>query len=209
MRSEIKPQIWRLKNAVPSSTDSIAAPWVGVMPRSLHSATRCACGIDIGMQQQKAASRQHGEHEIRRPAEHGRPRRLAGRGDRGRDDFRRRLSTTTASGRITASSNSAKTSIVVAPAIGGDRALEDRRPERAGDVLPARDQRERRAAPPVEPAADIDVERRVQPGIAEQPDEQAVAEIERPGLPENAASDEIARPIAIMLAPNITVQRTP
>src|SRR5213078_4915520 len=26
------------------------------MPRSLHSATRCTCGIDIGMQQQNAAT---------------------------------------------------------------------------------------------------------------------------------------------------------
>ena len=55
MRSEIAPQICRLTKAVPSSTDSIAAPWVGLMPRSLHIATRWTCGIDIGMQQQNAA----------------------------------------------------------------------------------------------------------------------------------------------------------
>ena len=52
MRSEIHPQAWRLKNAVPSSTDSIAAPCEGRMPKSVHSATRWPCGIDIGTQQQ-------------------------------------------------------------------------------------------------------------------------------------------------------------
>src|SRR3954471_1138296 len=56
MRSEIQPHIWREKNAVASSSESIAAPCVGLIPRSLHNATRCDCGIDIGMQQQNAAS---------------------------------------------------------------------------------------------------------------------------------------------------------
>src|SRR5437764_368913 len=56
IRSEIAPQICRLMKAVPSSSDSMAAPCVGLMPRSLHSATRCTCGIDIGMQQQNAAT---------------------------------------------------------------------------------------------------------------------------------------------------------
>ena len=35
--------------------ESIAAPCVGLMPRSLQSATRCDCGIAIGMQQQNDA----------------------------------------------------------------------------------------------------------------------------------------------------------
>ncbi len=41
---------------MPSNSDSITAPWVGLMPRSLQSATRCACGIDIGTQQKNAPS---------------------------------------------------------------------------------------------------------------------------------------------------------
>src|SRR5262245_66267127 len=56
MRSEIQPQIWRLSNPTPSRTDSMAAPTVADMPRSLHSATRCACGIDIVTQHRNAAS---------------------------------------------------------------------------------------------------------------------------------------------------------
>ena len=45
MRSEIAPQICRLRNAVPSSTDSISAPVERAIPRSLQKATRCPCGI--------------------------------------------------------------------------------------------------------------------------------------------------------------------
>ena len=52
MRSEIQPHALRLKNAVPSSTESIAAPCDGRMPRSVQSATRWPCGIAIGTQQQ-------------------------------------------------------------------------------------------------------------------------------------------------------------
>ena len=48
----------------------------------------------------------------------------------------------------------------------------------------ARNQRQRRAAAAVEPAAHIDIERRIEAGIAEQPHEQAVADIELPGLAE-------------------------
>src|SRR4029079_9180491 len=50
IRSEITPQICRLKNAVPSSTDSIRAPIDRLMPRSLQKATRWPCGIAIGRQ---------------------------------------------------------------------------------------------------------------------------------------------------------------
>ena len=87
------------------------------------------------------------------------------------------------------------------PAEVGDRALEDRRPDRAGEIEPARQQRERRAAAAIEPAADIDIERRVEPGIAEQPDEQAVAEIELPGLAERRDQS----PMQTDTAPKITV----
>src|SRR5712672_1060828 len=49
-RSEITPQICRLRNAVPSSTDSIRAPIDRLIPRSLQKATKWPCGIAIGMQ---------------------------------------------------------------------------------------------------------------------------------------------------------------
>lgn len=55
MRSEIAPQICRLKNPAPRRRESIAAPCVAEMPTSVHSATKCACGIDIVTQQRKAA----------------------------------------------------------------------------------------------------------------------------------------------------------
>ena len=70
MRSEIAPQICRLRNAVPSSTDSISAPTERLMPRSLQKATRWPCGIAIGMQHSTAATHIMREHEIGRPAEH-------------------------------------------------------------------------------------------------------------------------------------------
>src|ERR1700744_785428 len=56
IRSEIKPQTCRLRNAVPSSTDSISALIERLMPRSLQKATRCPCGIAIGMQHSTAAA---------------------------------------------------------------------------------------------------------------------------------------------------------
>ena len=68
-----------------------------------------------------------------------------------------------------------------APAEIGDGAREDRRPERAGEIGAARNQRQRRAAPAVEPLADINIERRIDAADAEEPDEQAVADIKRPG----------------------------
>src|SRR5580704_8383037 len=55
IRSAIAPQMCRLRNAVPSSTDSITAPADRLIPRSLQKATRCPCGIAIGMQHSTAA----------------------------------------------------------------------------------------------------------------------------------------------------------
>src|SRR6202051_4940275 len=55
IRSEIPPQICRLRNAVPSSTDSIRALIDRLMPRSLQKATRWPCGIAMGMQHSTAA----------------------------------------------------------------------------------------------------------------------------------------------------------
>src|SRR3984893_16939747 len=56
IRSQITPQICRLRNAVPSSTDSIRAPIDRLIPRSLQNATRWPCGIAIGMQHSRAAA---------------------------------------------------------------------------------------------------------------------------------------------------------
>src|ERR1700736_5198253 len=55
IRSEITPQICRLRNAVPNSTDSIRAPIDRLIPRSLQKATRWPCGIAMGMQHSTAA----------------------------------------------------------------------------------------------------------------------------------------------------------
>ena len=73
------------------------------------------------------------------------------------------------------------------PARVRDRALEDRRPDRPREVAAARDQRERRAAAAVEPAAHIDIERRVHAADAEETHEQRLAEVE---LPTRAAGRE-------------------
>ena len=54
--SDSQPQNWRARNADPSSTDSMAAPWPGLMPRSPQSATTCPIGMDMVMQQQKMAA---------------------------------------------------------------------------------------------------------------------------------------------------------
>src|SRR5207253_1184878 len=70
----------------------------------------------------------------------------------------------------------------LAPTKARDAALEDRRPERARDVLPARNQRQRRPAPAVEPTTDIDVKRRIQSGDPQQTDEYAVTDIKRVDL---------------------------
>ena len=56
MRSEIQPQNCRLTKAVPSSTDSIAAPCEARMPRSLQNAGKWACGMAIGTQQKMPAA---------------------------------------------------------------------------------------------------------------------------------------------------------
>ena len=50
----------------------------------------------------------------------------------------------------------------------------------AGDVLAGRDQGDRRAAPAIEPAADIDQQRGIDAAIAQQADHQSLADIERP-----------------------------
>src|SRR3979490_1099160 len=69
IRSEIAPQICRLRNAVPSSTDSIKAPADRLIPRSLQKATKWPCGIAIGMQHNTPAP-----HIIANTALGGQPR---------------------------------------------------------------------------------------------------------------------------------------
>ena len=54
-RSAKAPQNCREMNAQASITDSIAAPWLGLIPTSPQNATRCEAGMAIGMQQQKLA----------------------------------------------------------------------------------------------------------------------------------------------------------
>jgi hypothetical protein len=54
------------------------------------------------------------------------------------------------------------------------------RPYCAGKVGSAGNQREGGAAPPIEPAAYVDVERRVQGAVAEKADEQTVSNIKLP-----------------------------
>src|ERR1700704_3785729 len=56
MRSDSQPQNWRLMKAHDSITDSISAPVVAFMPRSPHSAIRCAVGMAIGTQHRKDAT---------------------------------------------------------------------------------------------------------------------------------------------------------
>ena len=67
----------------------------------------------------------------------------------------------------------------VPPAEHGDGGREHRGPDRAGEVLLRKEQRHRAAAPAVEPARNIDIERRVDAGIAEKADANAVRQPKR------------------------------
>ena len=184
MRSEIAPQICRPSKPSPSSSDSIAAPCDAEMPRSVQNATRWPAASTWSRStgtRRRRASRTPRSAASRTPAASRPPRRQRRPTVRVSGGGRRKIS---ASGTITADCEHAVGHHRGAPAVIGDRALEDRRPHRAGEIEPARDQRQRRAAAAVEPAADIDIERRIEAGIAEQADEQAVTEIELPGLAE-------------------------
>ncbi len=68
------------------------------------------------------------------------------------------------------------------PAEQSNDALKHRRPYGARHKLTACDQRQRGATPAVEPVADINVARRIDAGIAEKADEQAVAQPEPPAV---------------------------
>ncbi len=56
MRSATQPQNCRARKAQPSNTDSIAAPYCGVMPRSLQNAGTWCIGTAMGTQQQNTAT---------------------------------------------------------------------------------------------------------------------------------------------------------
>ena len=95
----------------------------------------------------------------------------------------------------------------VAPTIPFDRVRKERRPNHPGEGLPARDQRQRGAAPAIEPARHVDIERGIDPRIAEQSHQGAVPNIETHCSPRCSTA---ASPIAAIIgAPNPTVQRTP
>ena len=72
----------------------------------------------------------------------------------------------------------------LAPAEPCDDALKQRRPHCAGQVTAARNQRQGRATPSVEPATDIDVHRRVDAPEPDQADEQPVPDPQRPARAE-------------------------
>ncbi len=69
-----------------------------------------------------------------------------------------------------------------APAVIGDPQLEQRRPDHAGDVLAGRNDAERDAAAPVEPAAHIDDQRRIKRAVAEEADQHGVSDQHRPQI---------------------------
>src|SRR6516225_7097247 len=91
------------------------------------------------------------------------------------------------------------------PAERRDHAFKQRRPQRAGQVAAARNQGQCRAAPAIEPAADIYVHRRINAAEPVQADEKSMPDPQWPGR----AKVESARPAPIIKAPQITVQRVP
>ena len=184
MRSEIAPQICRLRNAVPSSTDSISAPTErrcrdrcrrrpdgpAASPSGCSTAPRRAhisANTTLGGQ---PSTRALPSGAVQRRGRMNHFRRMAEINRRQRDDDDD-LGDRVPQHRLP-------------PAEGGDGALEHRRPHRAGEIAAARDQRQRRAAPAVEPAADIDVHRRIDAAEPDQADEQSVPDPQRPGRAE-------------------------
>ena len=64
IQSDNQPQNWRLRNAIPSSSESMAAPLVAEILRSPQSAGKCVVGIAIGTQHRTEA-RQRSEKRVR------------------------------------------------------------------------------------------------------------------------------------------------
>ena len=186
MRSDSQPQPCRLKKPMPSSTDSMLAPIVAGDAEVAAERDQMLLRHRHGDAAQERGEREHAEHDIadssRTPSARRQrsPAASAWTGSSG--GGRRKIA---ASGTMTTSCRTREADHGPAPAEHRDRALEDGRPDEAGEIAAARDQRQRRAAAAVEPAADIDEQRRVQSGVAEQAHEQAVADIE---LPRRAAA---------------------
>ena len=161
----------------------MAAPLAAVRPMSPQWAIRWAAGIAMGTQQRNEAAA-----SMAKTALGGRPRTVplpaapAAPGF-GSGSLRRRPQEQRGQRHDQGHDEDAEADHALAPAVGGDRALEDRRPQGARHVLPAGDQGQRGAAPRLEPARDVDIERRVDRGVAEEADEQPVPDIELPGLP--------------------------
>ena len=184
IRSEITPQICRLRNAVPSSTDNIRAPIDRLMPRSLQKAMRWPCGMAIGMQHITPAA-----HINANTALGGQPRTCAltrpvPDGFRRVNHFGRLAEIDRGKRHDDNDLGAGVPQHRLPPAEIGDRLLEYGRPHRAGEIGAARDQRQRRTAPSVEPAADINVQGSIDAADPDQADKQSVADPQRPGRPE-------------------------
>src|SRR3974390_121040 len=67
------------------------------------------------------------------------------------------------------------------PAERRDGTFKQWRPQRAGEIAAARNQRQRRAAPAIEPAADIYVHRRINAAEPDQADEKSMPDPQWPG----------------------------
>ena len=178
IRSASQPQNCRLTKAQPSSTDSIAAPCADEIPTSLQNATRWLDGIAIGTQHKNEAAHKQRLHAVgaqpQRPCRRGQPA-AATAARLGCGAGRNSIAIGTISS--TRRPNAEHRRL---PAEPSERSLKRRGPDHPGDVLTRRDQRQCGAAAAVEPAADVDQQRRIKRAAAEQADEQRVAEIKCP-----------------------------
>ncbi|SHJ87882.1 hypothetical protein SAMN02745194_03626 [Roseomonas rosea] len=78
------------------------------------------------------------------------------------------------------------------PAVGGDEMLQDRRPDGAGEVVPAGAERHRDAPPPVEPEGGVRHQRPEHRAAPQPADEHGIEQSELPQLPHEGGGD-IAR----------------
>ena len=147
----------------------------GEMPMSLQNATMCACGIDIGTQQQKPARQSSTCDQVgmacrrragRRPAvaRGSVPRHAGASGGLQQQGRRQDGTTSTTNAHMPASARASRCRRCRA-----GTAPARRRPRHTG---PTEIKRDRRAAAAVEPAADIDQQGRIHAAVAEQADQQ-------------------------------------
>ena len=141
----------------------------------------CTCGIDIATQQatpatHSSAAQRRGDRPNGRSTWHAGvrlPRRVRQR-RRPAPQQRARAAPSLAT------QNTPSADVGRAPADGLEEVLQDRRPDRAGEVVAARADRHRDAAPAVEPQRGVGDQRREVGRAAEQADQQAVRERELP-----------------------------